>query len=194
MAGYPGVWALCGGRAVEAWLGRVTREHGDIDVSVFADDQRTLFDHLSDWQLLAHNPDAPEHDGEWWDGRRRLKCPSHIHARPPERSGAVPVDGIATAEGGFTLDIQINEADDDEWTMHREPRVSMSLERSVRESPWGMPAAVPEVLLFYKSNDMRMRDKLDFVALLPQLDGEQREWLRDAISRTGHPWLARLAD
>jgi hypothetical protein len=51
----------------------------------------------------------------------------------------------------------------------------------------------PEVLLFYKSLDLRRRDKLDFAALAPQLTDGQRAWLREAIAAIGHPWLAELA-
>jgi hypothetical protein len=57
----------------------------------------------------------------------------------------------------------------------------------------------PEVLLFYKgwpqddAGFLRRRDKLDFAALLPELDGERREWLRSAIEQVGHPWLPQLS-
>jgi len=193
MSTYGPMWSLCGGWAVDAWLGRQTREHGDIDVSVFAEHQHALFDHLAGWQLLAHSPDAPGHDGEWWDGRRRLNHPSHIHARPPERSGAVPAGGIATAEDGFTLEFQIDGLFGDEQILNKEPRVSLPLGRAVRLSPWGLPALVPEALLFYKSKDLRRRDKLDFLALVPHLTDEQRDWLRTAISLVGHPWVAQLS-
>jgi hypothetical protein len=46
MSSFPAPWALCGGWAIDAWLGRQTREHGDVDVSVFLQDQRALFEHL----------------------------------------------------------------------------------------------------------------------------------------------------
>jgi hypothetical protein len=69
----------------------------------------------------------------------------------------------------------------------------MSLNRCLRQSPWGLPAVVPEVLLLYKAGDLRRRDKLDFLALLPHLTDEQRDWLRNAISLVGHPWLTNLS-
>jgi hypothetical protein len=193
MSTYPGVWALCGGWAVDAWLGRVTRKHGDIDLVVFQDDLPAFFEHLTGWQMLAHSPDAPEYDGLWWDGRRRLTCPSHIHARPPERSGPAPADGIANAEDGFTLDIQICEGEGGEWLLSREPRIALPLTDSIRESTWGLPTALPGVLLFYKAYEPRQRDRLDFEALSPWLEGVQRDWLRDAIESVGHPWVRKLA-
>ena len=44
-------WALCGGWAVDAWLGRVTREHLDVDLSVFEEDQAAGQDLNLDVQL-----------------------------------------------------------------------------------------------------------------------------------------------
>ena len=57
----------------------------------------------------------------------------------------------------------------------------------------GLPTVVPEVLLFFKSRELRRRDKLDFLALLPHLGEEQRGWLAGAISLAGHPWLPQLS-
>ncbi|MGH2610300.1 MAG: nucleotidyltransferase domain-containing protein, partial [Tepidiformaceae bacterium] len=182
-------WALCGGWAIDAWLGRETREHGDVDLCVFVQDQRALFEHLSGWQLLAHDATwTPKENDEWWDGRALLNQPSHIHGRPPDRSGPVPADGIATIEDGFWLDIQIADRSRNDWLISRDPLISMPLREAVATSPWGLPTVVPEVLLAFKARDLRRRDRLDFEALLPRLDQQQRDWLRDAISLMGHPW------
>ncbi|MBI5289372.1 MAG: hypothetical protein HY873_10425 [Chloroflexi bacterium] len=77
--------------------------------------------------------------------------------------------------------------------MHSDPRISVPLQDAVQTSPWGMPTASPDVLLFFKARDLRRRDKADFEALMPQLPADRRSWLRGAISRLGHPWVARLS-
>ena len=65
---------------------------------------------------------------------------------------------------------------------------------AIRMSPWRVPAASPEVLLFFKAALPRRRDWRDFVALLPRLDAQQIAWLRDAIGRAypEHPWVDAL--
>lgn len=191
MSTYNGPWALSGGWAIDAWLGEVTREHGDIDVVVF--DQLALQDHLSDWQLLAHDPLTPEHHGEWWHGQRVLSHGSHIHSRPPERSGPLPKGGIATKADGFDMEFYVNEHDGAGWVFSRTPRIALPLEHCIAQSPWGVPAAAPEVVLFFKSREPRQRDRRDFDATLPRLREEQRGWLRDALVRASHPWLSELA-
>lgn len=194
MSSYPGRWSLCGGWAVDAWLGRVSRDHGDVDLSVFVENQRDLYEHLRDWQLLAHDAAwEPGGGDEWWTGSPHLGFPSHIHARTPERAGDVPKNGIATLEDGFLLDIQIDDRAGDAWLLSREPEVSIPFERGVRVTDWSVPAASPEVLLFFKARDLRRRDKTDFAALLPLLSAEQRAWLRDAIVAIGHPWVKELS-
>jgi hypothetical protein len=191
MSAFPATWALCGGWAVDAWLGRETREHGDVDFLVF--DQRALFDHLADWQLVAHHPNVPGDSSELWDGRP-IDLPAHIHGRRDAGEG-LPERVDAASQQGFGLDIQLNERSGDDWIMMRGPRISLPLKQAVRPSPWGVPTVVPEALLFYKASGLRirLRDQLDFQGLLPGLTREQRGWLREAISLVGHPWLAELS-
>jgi len=185
-------WALCGGWAVDAWLGRQTRDHNDVDIAVFQDDQHAIFDHLVGWELIAHDPNVAGDTAELWSGRR-LDLPAHIHARSPEARGRLPDRLDAPVQAGFSLDIQLNERSGSDWILSREPRVTIPLQVAVRQSEWGVPTLVPEALLFYKATELRRRDKLDFLALLPHLTDEHREWLWKAISLVGHPWLTQLS-
>ena len=192
MSTFRGTWSLCGGWAVDAWLGRLSRDHVDVDIAVFQDDHRALFEHLAGWQLVAHDTQVDGGTAEPWNGRP-LVLPAHVHARSGEAGLPLP-DRVDNAAGqGFGLDIQLNERSGDDWIFSREPRVAMPLQRAVRQSDWGLPTLVPEVLLFYKASGLRRRDKLDFAALLPHLTDEQRYWLREAISLVGHPWLTQLS-
>jgi hypothetical protein len=178
MAGFEHEWALCGGWGVDAWLGRQTREHVDVDLSIFDEDQLALHGYLRHgWLLNGHDP----HDDDSthaWDGHR-LDLPAHIHARAK----------------GFELDVQVNRRDGDEWVFSVEPRVTMPVAAVVRTSPWGLPTLAPEAILFYKAmGDIREHDDADLRALLPTLDVIQRDWLRAVLAqlRPGHEWLAVL--
>jgi hypothetical protein len=190
MSPYAAPWALCGGWAIDGWLGRQSREHGDVDIVVFVHDQRTLFHHLRGWQLVCHDARWPANN-EPWDGGS-LISPGHLHGRV-DRGEAPAANGIMTAEDGFVLDIQLNECAGDRWTLSRDPLISAPLGDAITMSSWGIPTVVPEVLLFYKALDLRRRDKADFAALLPTLSDGQRGWLRDAVAAVGHPWTRELA-
>ena len=181
-------WYLCGGWAVDSCLGRQTRDHADLDFSVFQDDQQAIFDHLAGWQLIGHDDNVADDSSESWDGRR-LNLPAHIHARSHDSH----------------LDIQVNERSGSDWILSREPLITLPLRQCVQQSAWGLPTVGPEVILFYKANPprwrdglrpaLRRRDERDFLALLLHLTEEQRYWLREAISlvQPGHPWLPQLS-
>ena len=194
-------WFLCGGWAVDAWLGRQTRDHQDVDISVFEDDQRALFDHLSGWHLIAHDSVTPD-STESWDGRR-LERPAHGHASLSLDAVSAWVSEPAAQHDGFELEVILNERSGREWIFSVDPRLILNLRRCIQRSSWGLPTAVPEILCFYKATayfgfkDVKERpqDESDFLELLSLLSSTRRKWLREAIARVqpDHPWLAQLS-
>jgi hypothetical protein len=194
MSTFSAHWAFCGGWAVDAWLGRQTREHGDVDISIFDVDQGALFEHLSSgWELIAHDPNVPDDTAEPWTGRR-LDLPAHVHARR-RGTGDVVTDRLNSPnDAGFGLDIQLGQLAGDDWLVSVEPHIAVPAADCAEKSSWGLPAVVPEILLAFKALELRPRDDADFDALGPRLAGAQREtlqrWLR-LIDR-GHPWLEAL--
>jgi hypothetical protein len=178
MDDFPSTWTLCGGWAVDAWLERQTRDHGDVDIAIFRSDERAFFEHLADWHLAAHDTADAAHDDRW-DGHA-LAFPAHIHA---------------TFDDGLGWEAQINERSGRQWILSRRPRVAIPLSRFARPSSWGLPTMAPEALLWYKSQEMRPHDEQDFMALLPRLTADERTWLERALSDVdrAHPWLAQLA-
>jgi hypothetical protein len=63
----PQPWWVAGGWALDLFLGRRTRPHADLEISVLAADQRVLFEHLRGWDLRLAAPGAslPPWDGSW---------------------------------------------------------------------------------------------------------------------------------
>ncbi|MEO9255074.1 MAG: amino acid transporter, partial [Tepidiformaceae bacterium] len=56
MSGFGGSWWIGGGYAIEAFVGRHFREHGDIDVGVLRRDHKVLQVHLREWELECADP------------------------------------------------------------------------------------------------------------------------------------------
>jgi hypothetical protein len=214
MSGFREPWALAGGWAVDAWLGRLTRPHQDVDFPVF--DQPELFDYLAGWQLIGHEEGATGDQGgaDLWDGRL-LTPPAHLHGRPPELSGPLPERfddsgmRVLFPDDGFWADIQLCDRSDGDWILNPDaspaaaaPRVALPLTQCIRESGWGLPTVVPVVILFLKAtmyvgtkNHLRPHDEADFAALVPLLTDDQRAWLREAIERAyvgAHPWMGKM--
>ena len=53
MAGFRRPWFIAGGWAIDLFLGRVTREHADIEIAVLRTDQQFLRQHLRSWRGLV---------------------------------------------------------------------------------------------------------------------------------------------
>lgn len=175
MAPFEGDWFIAGGWAADAWLGRQTRKHGDMDVVIFKEDQRAIFEHLQGWTMVPHAANFSDTNEEMWDGRE-VDVPGHVH---------VPADplienGVVSSKDGFNIELTMNERDLGEWILTREPPVSIPMHMAVGRSVWGVPVAVPEVLVYFKAKDMRRRDERDFRNLLPLLTYEARRWVYDA--------------
>ena len=173
-------WGLCGGWSVDAWLGHQTRDHVDVDLTVFHEDQDAVFDYFRGaWLLNGH--DAVDGDGtQPWDGRR-LEFPSHIHAY---------------SDQGLHLDIQLNRRSDGDWIFSTRAGLTLPISRCILPSAWGLPTLAPEAVLFYKAiGRIRPHDEADFQVLAPQLADAARSWLRHALSalRPYHPWLGAPA-
>ncbi len=192
-------WFLCGGWAVDAWLGRQTRDHQDIDIAVAQEGQRTLRDYLADWHLIAHHPDDAGDVTAIWDGRH-LRLPAHIHARPPgEANLAALLDWVPgprrRAPDGLDVEFVLEAVGAGEWVLSDEPRLALPLDQAVRPSPAGVPAGSPAVLAYFKATAYwgrpgypRHHDLADFEALLPLLAPAEAAWLREALRTFTHPW------
>lgn len=204
LGGLGAPWFLCGGWAVDAWLGRQTRDHGDVDIAVFHHDQPAIFEHLAGWALVGHDPNVPDDTAEPWNGRH-LDLPAHIHVPV---SGSPLATSTTATHTAFEFEFLLNERCGHDWVLNREPHVTAPVDRCTGQSAWGLPTAAPEVVLFYKAGGnltaaeletngdrFRSRDEQDFRALLPALTGAQRSWLAESLTtvRPQHPWLAHLA-
>jgi hypothetical protein len=175
----PFQWGLAGGYAVEQFLGRSIRSHGDIDILIFRDEQLQLQCWMAGWLLYAADP--PGTLREWPPGEA---LPYGIH----------DIWGHRAEADSWELQIMLAEADGGEWFSRHHPLV-----RGARDELMtvygGIPCIRVEVQLLYKARKPRPKDGQDFEACLPLMNSESRSWLRGSIRMLfpdGHPWLAHL--
>lgn len=206
MEGFDHPWAFCGGWSVDAWLGRVTRDHLDVDITLFVDDAPELFAHLRDWHFVAHDELEPKATDPW--NGRQLVLPAHIHARPPGERNLELLRAWTTpphenARDGSDFDFELNPRAGDECVFEIEPRLALPIAEAFRETPWGIPALAPEVVAYFKATayherkDLKPRphDIIDFEAILEVIGPPGRQWLSQAIAAKypDHAWLAQFA-
>ncbi len=177
--GAPFRWGLCGGLAIDQFVGHPTRPHEDLDIALFRENEVSMRARLPSWEFwAAHEP-----------GRG-------LDLLPDGRSIASDVHMIWCREKGsdkWSLEVLIEEGNESNWTYRRDTRIR----RPVSEIFWStgqIPVMRPEIILLYKAKEPRENDRHDLDASLPKLDPVAREWLRNALV-TAHPfspWAALI--
>ncbi|UUZ94882.1 hypothetical protein LJK87_10420 [Paenibacillus sp. P25] len=100
-------WAVAGGWAIDLFLGRATREHHDIEILIFRQDQVNLREYLQGWDFrkVVAGEVKPWSPGEW------LELP--IHETYAEKSDQ-------------KIEILLNEFDGANWVYRRDKRIHMN--------------------------------------------------------------------
>jgi hypothetical protein len=172
-------WYVCGGWALDLFLGRVTRAHKDVDIAVARRDQSEVQSYLlrRGWRLekAFDGRLSPWDEGEWL---------------------APPLHGVwcrNEAHDPDFFELLLNEMDDRVFRFRRDPAVTLPRARMSFESPSGLPVLAPEVVLLYKSNSPEEYGE-DFDNAAPALSPESRAWLKRALEKLspGHAWAEEL--
>jgi Aminoglycoside-2''-adenylyltransferase len=175
---------FAGGWAIDLHLGRVTREHHDVDALVMRRDHLLLHKALKQFSLkkiIPHPDGMPPNRGtivEWRPGDK-LELPVH------------QINAYRVGESEPAFQVMLAESRGSEWIFRRNPGVSMPLSRMGFHPLWGLPYLAPEIVLLFKAKHLEPRDRIDFDNAIPALSADARRWLRDAIEKThpGHEWL-----
>ena len=179
LAGAPVRWGLCGGFAIDLFVGHPTRKHADIDISIFREDEVAMRTWLASWEFWgAHEPGQ---------GLDRLNSSQPIPA---------DVHEIWCRENGsesWSLEMLVEEGNPSTWTYRRDSRI----QRPASDVFWEadqLPVMRPEIVLLYKAKRPRQNDMHDFDAALPKLDRVARDWLRRSVvvAHPTSPWAALL--
>lgn len=172
-------WCVVGGWAIDLFLGRETRTHGDIEVAV----PRPFFVQVRAALEGAYALHAVG-DGEIW----RLK------PGDPFPDGKHQCWVLEESAGRWRLDIMQEPGDADRWVCRRDESIGAPRNEIVHRSADGIPYLAPEAVLLFKAKYVRPKDEADFDNCLPRLSKDARNWLADALPMVhpGHPWLENL--
>lgn len=169
-------WFFAGGWAIDLFLEKKTRDHHDIEIGIFREDQIELKHFLSNWEFKK----VLKGEFSSWNNEY-LELPVHeIHA--------------INNENKHELEILLNESDSENWKFRRDLRISYPLGSVFRYSDTGLPYLAPEIVLLYKVKNTREKDYKDFLSVKDILDSKQQNWLRQAIKihEPKHEWLQLL--
>jgi hypothetical protein len=171
------VWWLSGGQALDRFVGRVTRAHGDIDVSIRRGDLARTAERLGDRLELKIASGGRLYD---LDAGPAAESVHGLWAR--DRGG-----------GGWRVQINLEPVDGDDWVFRRDPRVRRPLREVVHDLE-GLPCVNPAVQLLWKAKEPLPKDETDLANVLPLLPPDERAWLQAAIAlaHPDCPWRSRI--
>lgn len=177
---------MCGGWAIDLFVGEATREHEDLEVGIFRHHQQALREHYRAW--LAYKS-----IGGWtsWEEGEYLELPIHqVLFRPADSPVPEPWEPNYEERQFF-----LNEAEHGVWISRRDPRVTLPVRQLAQRSVDGVPIVAPEVQLLYKARHDEKKNEHDFELVAPHLRGARRTWLREALEliHPGHRWIQALA-
>jgi hypothetical protein len=176
LTGYDRPWGIAGGWAIDLFVGRKLREHSDIEIAMYREDQHELKNMMSDWSF---NKVVNRELYPWKD--EFLKLPIHeIH--------------IVHKQSVHHLEVLLNERSDGKWIFRRDPRITFPETSLFLSSKEGIAYLHPAIVLLYKAKNTREIDHADFHSVKELLEVDNRKWLRAAlqIHVPEHPWINSL--
>lgn len=209
-------WAVCGGDAIDLFVGKQTRPHKDIDIAAFWEDREKI---ITTFLQLGWRIFEPDHGlmREICSLDEDLRTEDNLWCIRPESSGY-----LITHHHDNFFEITTNRAHQDvldyiEILFNREKNGEFLYKRnpSIRLSPYlyhsaeEIPFLAPEMVLLYKSVFVRLlahptaenmevveNYRHDFRVAVEQFNDKQRAWLKSALEISypmGHEWLEVLA-
>ena len=174
LAGLPATWAVAGGWAVDLFLGRVTREHHDLEMIVPAAAFGLLPPLFPGWEF--HVPRS---------GRLTPADPDSLAAE-------FQTWALDPATGMWRFDVFREPHDGDVWISRRNASLRRPYAEIIRRTPDGIPYLAPDVVLLFKAKHRRPKDEVDHAAVAPRLTAAERAWLDSALElvHPGHPWIS----
>jgi hypothetical protein len=179
-AGLTIVWWIAGGRAIDLFVGRETRSHGDTDVLVRRDDQLEVQSYLSGWDL--HKTQQPDLK-PWPRGEFQTSPVNDIWCR-------------RTKDSPWQLQLMLLDTWGDQWVFKRDPRIRGSIDSLGRSTATGLLYVAPEIQLLHKARAETLEiDEADFQVAVPLMGHRARAWLLECLQKRfpdGHAWIDQL--
>lgn len=208
-------WAVCGGDAIDLFMGRQTRFHKDIDVAALWDDREKIIQGFLDAHWRVFEPDGGllreicslgedlrTEDNLWCI---RPETVSYTIVRHHDNYYEISTD----RENQDILDyveVLFNRVMNGQFLYKRNP--SICLDNYLYHSESGIPYLAPEMVLLYKSIFVRYTNspeethrimvenyRHDFDVAVEKMTKEQRQWLENALLCSyphGHEWIGEL--
>lgn len=196
-------YAFCGGQAVDLFLGYESRTHGDIDVCAFWNDRDRIILYMQSqgfqvYEMLgggrAHR--ITDVSDQIYEKRNifcfKEGCPL-VKLYPLDENDCCWMEFFHVGQTKLNfIEFLFNDKTDAYFEYARDREVKRELDKTMLSAD-GIPYMSPELCLLYKSTDTEREGyQQDFELAYKAMSEEQRDWLRNALTKLypdGHKWL-----
>jgi len=197
----PVSWAVCGGFAIDLFLGKETRAHGDIDICVFEKDRENILKHMlkSNWQVYEFRGNGKVRSlnaALSSEPGRNLMCTSGacelVKFYPCEEEQLLWYEFFHTGLKQLDyVEFLFNTSMEDAFNFDKSKGIKRELSKAILYHE-GIPYLAPEIVLLYKaSNADNAEYQYDFEQAYLHMNEEQKSWFLqglDTLYPAGHKW------
>ncbi|MBE6936670.1 MAG: hypothetical protein E7458_09320 [Ruminococcaceae bacterium] len=201
LSGAPFRWAFCGGYALDLFLDRTMRIHGDIDICVFENDRDTILRYMlqNNWRVYEFRGQGkvrPLDDASASDAGRNIMCVKGecdlVKFYPSEDAGVLYHEFFHIGIRSFHyLEFLFSKKGKNQFVFDEEKDIRRDLSKAILFNG-DIPYLAPEIALLYKSSQVERGESYsDFEQIYPHMSDEQKEWFSqklDILYPGGHQW------
>lgn len=195
-------YAVCGGFALDLFLGYETRTHGDIDILAFWEDRETIITYMQSKGYIVYEMLGGGKVHRITDIKMQEKLRKNIFCCTEDcelvrlyDTDEADVYWLDFQHTGLTklnyIEFLFNEKTEEEFVYARDERVRRGMANEILETD-GVPYLAPELCLLFKSTDIEREGyQQDFELTVGKLSAEQRTWFEKSMELLypeGHKW------
>ncbi len=194
-------WAFCGGYAIDLFLNKETRKHGDIDICVFENDRNRITEYMlaNGWlvyQFLGQGKLRVLSAGDRSEFGRNLMCLKDgcklVKFYPCAEKDVVLHEFFHTGiEHLDYIEFLFNQVQKDHFIVKQEAGLTRELHKTILYNQ-ELPFLAPELALLYKASNADLPEyQHDYELAISHLDDEQLSWFRNGLEilyPQAHPW------
>ena len=196
-------YAICGGFAVDLFLGYESRKHGDIDILAYWNDRNAIILYMQSkgyevYEMLGggkahHITDINVQKYEKRNIFCMMKDCELVHLYPTDEQEIYDIEFIHIGQTKLNfIEFLFNHKDETYFLYARNKEIKRELNKAILYEN-GTRYLAPELLLLYKSTDTE-RDgyQQDFELSISKMSQEQKQWLNSSLkimNPDGHKWL-----
>lgn len=170
-------WFIAGGWAIDLAIGRVTREHGDIDICIFRESLPQFLNYFKEWKIEVCVPGTSQ----------RLICESVEDVKAPRHE-------LHVIKRDNNIEVLLNEKQGNNVVFRRDTSIVLPIETFTCRTKEKIPFVHPAWQLLFKAKYAKEEDQHDFNAVVKILSKHERKWLYQALSlhQPESEWLREL--